>query len=102
MPLCITSYISLLAGIEMEEMKIKQIYVAIPKMFKHSLTYCTELKQISSTHQEDLKVKRKKRSFVQFSKLKKSDPHSLVSVVCRTTRLLQPGVFQSVYMRRLH
>lgn len=54
----------------MEE--IKQIYIALPKMFKHSLTYCTELKQISSTHQEDLPSEMdKKGSFVQFSTLKK-------------------------------
>lgn len=86
----------------MEEMKIKQIYIVTPKMFKHSLTHCTELKQISSTHQNICQVKRNKGSFVQFSQLKKSELHSLISVVCRTSRLLQPGVFQSVYMRRLH
>lgn len=45
----------------MEEMKIKQIYVTIPKMFKHSLTHHTEMKQISSTHKEDLPSEREKK-----------------------------------------
>lgn len=44
----------------------------------------------------------KKEALCNFLNKKKSELHSLVSIVCRTSRLLQPSVFLSVYVRRLH